>query len=181
MPNLTRRGLIVLGGTGAAGAVLAACGAEEERRESSEDAGLILATYDAETALTAAYAAAASELSGGERAAVDSFERASSARAEELQTRADGAGDQGEPGSEPGLAGATAAAEAAVAAYRDAAGLLSDEEDRATAIAFIAQVAAELAGVRELDGSDPVPFAFVTGGPEPPFVAPGETATEDDE
>jgi hypothetical protein len=181
MPTLTRRGLIVLGGTGAAGAVLAACGSEEERRDSGEDAALLMAAYEAESALTAAYAATTGELDGEQAAAVEQFERNSRLRAEDLQTRADGAAEEGEAPTETGLAGAIAAAEAAIAAYRDAAGLLSEEEDRALAIGFVVPVAAELAAVREFDGADPVPYAFVTGGSEPPFVAPDETATEDDE
>jgi hypothetical protein len=184
MPTLTRRGLIVLGGTGAAGAVLAACGAESEERDSADDAGLLSAAYDAESALTATYTALVEDSSGDELATLESFQRTSRARAEELRTLAADAGAEpagGETPSEPGLAGAIAAAESAIAAYRDATGLLSTEDDRATAIANLAAVAAELAAVRALDGADPVPFAFVTGGDVPPLVAPDETATEEED
>ena len=110
------------------------------------------------------------------------FERASTQRADELSARTDGAsGEEGETPSEPGLAGAIAAAEGAIAAYRQAAGLLSTEDDRAIAITDLVAVAAELAAVRALDGADPVPFPFVTGASEPPLVAPDDTAADEED
>ena len=43
MHTLTRRGLLVVGGTGAAGAVLAACGTTEDERDEGRDPELLAA------------------------------------------------------------------------------------------------------------------------------------------
>jgi hypothetical protein len=183
MPTLTRRGLIVLGGTGAAGAVLTACGAETEaRRDSGDDGTLLSDALAAERALGAAYAEAAGSAGGEERSTLEAFARASQLRGDDLESRTDGAedGDADAP-TEQGLAGAIAAAEGAIAAYRDNAGLLSSADDRSTSMLDLVAVAAELAAVRELDGADPVPFPFVTGQDEPPLVAPDNTATEEED
>ncbi len=67
---------------------------------------------------------------------------------------------------------------AAIAAYREAAGPLSTSELRGTAIAFAAAVAAELAVMQGFAGADQVPGPFVTGGEQEPYVAADDTAAD---
>ena len=175
MQTLSRRGLLVAGGTGAAGAVLSACGAATTERDQSDDAALLGSALAAESALGDAYAG-----EGGEPYA--SFARASRERATELERLVSDAG--GDAGA--ATAGTPVeAADAVIAAYRAAAGPLSAADLRGTAIAFLAAVAAELAALLELAGEDPVPRAFVTGGAQEPLAEEPvedepETTTEED-
>lgn len=179
MPALTRRAFFVLGSTGAAGAVLAACGAEDERRTESGDAELLTSAVAAEMALGEAYASADGD--GGDAGAVlAAAARASARRLEQLESlaaeRDTGAIDAGAGnGSDPQGAG-----DAAVAAYREAAGLLTESAQRSTMAAFLAQVAGELAAIRVTRGEDPVPFAFVTGGEAEPYEVPELDDDEED-
>lgn len=182
MQTVSRRGFLVLGGTGAAGAVLAACGSTEDRRAEGDDAALLAAALTAETALEAAYAerrfSASGAPSAAVRSALDAFRAASARRVEELAGLVEDAG--GEPaGTEAGAADAIEGANAAIAAYREAAGPLPSEESRSTMIAFLTAVAAELAVMSDFAGDDPAPSAFVTGGSEEPFepTADSETTT----
>lgn len=184
MPTLTRRGVLVLAGAGAAGAALTACGTTaEDRRESGDDPGLLEAAAAAEAALGAAYAAAADELDGADADALRQFERASEARASAVRALDPEVAEteEAEAPAEAGLTGAVAAAEGAVAAYREVAGSLSTDDGRSLGMKSIVAVAAELAALRELDGADPAPTAFVTGGSEPPFVAPDSSATDEED
>jgi hypothetical protein len=176
MQTVSRRGFLVIGGTGAAGAVLAGCGGSEtDQRAEGRDAELLAAALAAETALGEAYA-----IGGGGGAAprqpeaIESFVAASRRRAEELTTLLEQAGGQpteppsAEPGTELDQANAT------IAAYRAAAGPLSTEELRGTAIAFLAAVAAELSVMSGFAGEARVPRAFVTGSEAEPYVAADE-------
>jgi hypothetical protein len=175
MQTVSRRGLFVLGGTGAAGAVLGACGGETSERDEADDAALLSAALAAETALGAAYAS--------RDAALDrAFAATSGRRAAELTRLLEQAG--GQPSDPQGSSSGDPRtdANATIAAYRAAAGPLSTVELRRKMIEFLAAVAAEQAAVAELDGADPAPRAFVTGGDAEPNVAVeagdgGETTT----
>jgi hypothetical protein len=174
MPNLTRRGLLVLGGTGAAGVALSACGKEVDPRAQGRDGELLATAADAEAALGSVYDGLAT--SSASDPAIAAFRDASSGRQDELQRL--GAKTSGAPSDTEGntvasadTAAAIAAASTAIAAYREAAGLLSTTELRAPAIEFLTQVAAEQATLRGLAGDDQSPVAFVTGGKQKPYVA----------
>src|SRR5262245_46367856 len=91
MLSVSRRGLIALGGTGAAGLVLAGCGDAADRRADASQSDLLAAQGEAETALAAAYRQAAGSLSPGrERTALAGFAAAASKRAGELDSTAGG-------------------------------------------------------------------------------------------
>jgi hypothetical protein len=182
MRTVSRRGLFVLGGTGAAGAVLGACGAKTSERDDGDDAALLSAALAAETALGAAYAEGNVPVGGRPAGpleeALTAFGAASKKRAADLTRLLEDVGGQSpEPDSSQG--NAIGAQNAAIGAYREAAGPLSTAELRGTAIAFLAAVAAELGAFRGLAGEDPVPRAFLTGGAEEPNLA--ADATNDDE
>ncbi len=178
MQTLTRRGLLVLGGTGAAGAVLAACGETDDRRDQGDDAELLAAALAAETALADAYAGAGgAQPPVDERELLGTYRDASNARIDELTTLTEDAGGE-TTGSASAADGVPGAAEGAIAAYRAAAGPLSTPELRATAISFLVAVAAELATLVELEGGDAAPEAFVTGGAETPYEASEEDGEE---
>ncbi len=177
MHSVSRRGFLVLGGTGAAGAALASCGGKVSERDASDDAALLEAALAGESGLGAAYAAAAKSAKPQETAALNQFRIASAKRSSELERLvSDAGGGAGESGtSESGSS--IEAANGAIVAYRAAAGPLSTEQDRGTMIAFLAAVAAELAVLSEFAGDQPVPYAFVTGEPEKPLEAAADTTT----
>ena len=164
MQTVSRRGLFALGGTGAAGAVLGACGSETSEREEGDDAALLSTALAAETGLGAAYATGDGDL---DRA----FGAASKRRSAELERLLGEVGGESSDQQESSSSDPTEQANAAIAAYRDAAGPLSTAELRRTMIEFLAAVAAERAALAELDGADPAPQAFVTGGAEKPNLA----------
>lgn len=174
MPNLTRRGLLVLGGTGAAGVVLAGCGKESDPRAEGRDGELLSKAADAEVALGDLYDAISNDSQSDP--VIAQFRDASSDRQDELKQL--GAETSGAPSATEGntvasadTVAAIAAAGTAIAAYREGAGLLSTTELRGPATRFLTQVAAELATLRGLAGDDQSPVAFVTGGKEEPYVA----------
>ena len=185
MQTLTRRGFFVIGGTGAAGVALAGCANKTDPRAEGRDPELLGAALAAETALGEAYGsgsiAAASSPAGASRAALDRFQAASEERSTELtRLLADSGGEAG--GSEvSGSGDVIESANAAIAGYRAAAGPLSTEELRGTAIAFLAAVAAERAAISELAGEEPVPHAFVTGLPEDPYEADDDASDSEEE
>lgn len=171
MPRLSRRGFIALGGTGAAGAVLAGCGAAAEPREEGDDAGLLDAAVTAESAYRVAVQGFADQ-----QGVSAEIEKASAARLDELRPAAEKAGGEAALGGGQ-LAKPPEAAAAAIAAYRQGARELSTTELRTTATQFLAQVAGELAALRELDGQAPVPYAFVTGLDEKPLQSADDAPT----
>ncbi len=125
MLTVTRRGLIVLGGTGAAGVALAGCSEATEPREEASPEELTAAEAEAETNLSGAYVVAAQVTSGEKRAALETFAEAAKKRVTEL----------GGPDSEPhppdggpdeleALSACANLANAAIAAHLEAAGLL---------------------------------------------------------
>jgi hypothetical protein len=183
MLTVSRRGLLALGGTGAA-TVLAGCGSEPDPRAESDDQQLLTNAYAAEVDLQTAYDALARDAGAGDDSAsvIGRSQRASSERQAELGSLGASAGQSqsnagSADGADTGLGPSEAAANAAIAAYRQCAGLLPEAADRATTMGFLAQVAAELAAIRGLFGADQVPEAFVTGGSEPPFVAEAQETT----
>lgn len=175
MLTISRRGFLVLGGSGAAGAALAACGAEEDPRADGRDGELLAVALAAEQGLTAAYQAALADLATAEQGVVNVCRNASASRGVELERLAEDA-DAG-PGTETavqttGVEGAVAAGNLAIAAYRTAAGLLPTPELRRIVTAYLAAVAAEQASLRALGGDEPLaPEPFVTGSAERPLVA----------
>jgi hypothetical protein len=181
MQTVSRRGFLVIGGTGAAGAMLAGCGGSTaDPREEGRDPELLAAALAAETALGETYAIGGE---GGpaprERRAIESFVAASRRRAEELAGLLEDAGGEATEPPSPAPGSELEQANATIAAYRAAAGPLSTEELRRTMISFLAAVAAELSTLSEFAGEDPAPRAFVTGGAAEPYVADDEDSTED--
>ncbi|MET0730469.1 MAG: hypothetical protein ABWZ03_04690, partial [Solirubrobacterales bacterium] len=74
MPTLSRRGLLAIGGAGAAGALLSACGESVDPRAAGDDEALVSAEASAEASLAAAYSNAASAFGPGEeRTALEQF------------------------------------------------------------------------------------------------------------
>ena len=145
MLTVSRRGFLALGGTGAAGVALSACGQTTDRRDDSSPDELKAAEASAETALAQAYSAAASALpKGEERTTLEQFATAAGDRADGLGGGTAQAGDtpDGGPDSAEALDGAIRAADTAIAAHRQAAGLLDDEEGRALASTYLVAVAA---------------------------------------
>ncbi len=177
MQTVSRRGLFLIGGSGAAGAMLAGCGGStDDPRAEGRDPELLATALAAETVLGEAYAV------GGEggapapvTAAIESFIAASRKRAERLAGLLEQAGGEAQETDTPAPGTEIEQGNAAIAAYRTAAGLLSTAQLRGTAIAFLAAVAAELAVMSDLAGDDPAPRAFVTGLPGEPYVAGDET------
>jgi hypothetical protein len=175
MPTLSRRGLLALGGTGAAGVVLAACGEETDPRETGDDDELTAAEAEAEQRLAAAYGVAASTLDGSERSALETFADAAAARSNEFGGgSAQAGGPDGGPDSPEALSAAINLANAAIAAHRAAVTGLDSVEGRGLAGSALVACAAELAVVSGFAGEPAVPRAFVTGGSEEPNVAAGE-------
>lgn len=184
MPTITRRGFLALGGSGAAAAALAACGSEEDPRDEGRDGELLGESLAAEETLEGAYTDALGEAANDDRRLLEDASTASADRVGELETlaeEADAAPVESEGAQPTGLTGAIAAGGLAIAAYREAAGLLSTPELRRTAAAGLAAVAAEQAALRASGGDEPlVPEPFVTGSNEKPLTAPDDTDTEEE-
>ena len=184
MLSISRRGFLAAGGTGAAGLALAACGKTADQRDDAPQEDLTSAQLQAELALSTAYKTAATAAGkGSEQTALEAFAKAASARADELRSSAAAAtGGQaqapdGGPDSAEALGGAAHAANAAIAAHRRAAGLLTDSAGRATASSYLVACAAELAAVNDFAGKPEVPSPFVTGGSEAPYESVITTST----
>ena len=161
MSTLSRRGFLVLGGSGAAGVALGGCGSEEDPRGEGRDPELLGDAIAAETAYGAGAKAFADQ-----QGVSQLIDDQSSARVDELKSLSKG--EATAPG-DSSAENVNEAAQAAIVAYRSLARFGSTEELRMSATRFVAQVAGELAAVRELGGDDEVPYAFVTGLPEPPL------------
>jgi hypothetical protein len=181
MLTVTRRGLLVLGGTGAAGVALAGCSEATDPRDETSDEELTAAEVEAETNLSGAYVVAAAVATGKQRATLERFAEAAKRRVVEL----------GGPSSEPpppdggpdlpeALSACVNLANAAIAAHLEAAGLLNEIEGRALASSSLAACAAELAVVSGFAGDPEAPSAFVTGGSEKPYESTDEPDSDDD-
>jgi hypothetical protein len=167
MPKLTRRGLLAVGGAGAAGLAVAGCGTEDDPRADGRDGEILERAASAEASLGAIYDGVDAGAEGNP--ALQQFRDASSARLDELNRLGASAADAAD--SEVTVAAAITAADPAIAAYREGAGFLSTTDMRATVTAFLAQVSSEQATLRGLEGDDQSPRAFVTGGKEEPYIA----------
>ena len=159
MPSLSRRGFIALGGTGAAGLVLASCGEEDDPRAEGRDGELLSAALGAETTLQGAY---------------DDDGLAGITPAKDVLSLQDERISQlGELGAEeaeaPDVSDVVDASDAAIAAYRELAGLGSSTEVRAAGTQGVAEIAAVLAAINIEQRKDPAPNAFVTGGADDPY------------
>ena len=183
--KIPRRGFFALGGAGAAGFALSACGTELEEPNDERDIEILAAALVGEENAASALKAAQGQASGSDAAAVRALADGAEANATRLQDLlADlDATPEGEFEIFRGgdLDGALqAAAEQtnhAVAAYARGAGQLT-EEFRADALELIAADGARLAVIAELLGTEPAPFAFVTGLDEEPHQTVDD---EDDE
>ena len=164
----TRRGFLVLGGSGVAAVALGACGSEEDPRGEGEDPELIATAIGAENA----YGLAARTFADQQGVSAE-IEQQSKARRQELESlEYDESG-----GSQTDSENVNEAAVAAIAGYRQLARLGSSEDLRATGARFLAQIAGELATLRELQGDDEVPYAFVTGLDEEPLESTDDAPT----
>lgn len=182
-PAIRRRGFIALGGAGVAAAALSACGTEVEEPSDERDIEILAAALVGEENAASALKVAQERASGDElttvRALTDAAE-ANATRVQELLADLD-ATPEGEfeifDGGDlkAALRAASEQTNHAVAAYARGAGQLT-EEFRADAIALIVSDGARLAVIAELLGTEPAPFAFVTGLGEEPH----ETIDEDD-
>jgi hypothetical protein len=169
MPTLTRRGLLILGGTGAAGVALAGCTKAEEPRDESDADELTAAESEAEANLSGAYATASQVTTGEQRTALEGFAKAAKQRAAEFGQASPPPPPDGGPDSPEALSACQHLANEAIAAHLQAARLLDEVEGRALASSSLAACAAELATVNGFAGDPEVPRAFVTGGPEEPL------------
>ena len=170
MPTLTRRGLLILGSTGAAGVALAGCSSAEEPRDESDPEDLTAAEAEAEANLSGAYAAAAQVASAKQRAyTLESFAEAAKKRSAEFGEVSTPPAPDGGPDEPEALSACQHLANEAIAAHLEAARLLDEVEGRALASSSLAACAAELAAVNGFAGDPEVPSAFVTGGPEEPL------------
>ena len=185
MPTLTRRGLLVLGGTGAAGAVLAGCSSATEPRDEASTEELTAGEVDAENALAGAYDLAAGGAPKGEQQdALTSFAAAAKKRATEIGGGSGGSttpAPDGGPDFPEALTACIHLANEAIAAHLEAARLLDEVEGRALASSSLVACAAELAAVNGFAGEPEVPSAFVTGGPEKPLESFDRPDSGDDE
>jgi hypothetical protein len=171
MPTLTRRGLLVLGGTGAAGVALAGCSSATEPRDEASTDELTAGEVDAENALAGAYDTAAGAASEAQqRAALQSFAAAAKKRATEIDSSASESAappSDGGPDLPEALGACISLANEAIAAHLEAARLLDEVEGRALATSSLAACAAELAVVNGFSHQPQAPNAFVTGGSRP--------------
>jgi hypothetical protein len=171
MPTLTRRGLLILGGTGAAGVALAGCSKAEEPRDEADAEELTAAEAEAEGNLAGAYKLAASAVpTGEERATLERFTAASTKRAAEISGGSfenTSPPPDGGPDFPEALSACQHLADDAIAAHLQAARLLDEVDGRALASSSLAACAAELAVVNGFARDPVAPNAFVTGGPAP--------------
>ena len=173
-PAIPRRGFFALGGAGAAGLALAACGTEVEEPNDERDIEILAAALTGEENAASALKTAQPS-AGAEEETVRALAQQAEAHATRLQDlladlNATPEGEFGIPESD-GLDGALLAAgeqtNIAIAAYARGAGQLT-EEFRADALELIVAAGARLAVLAELLGIEPAPFAFATGLEEEP-------------
>jgi hypothetical protein len=174
MLRVTRRGLLAVGGAGAASLAVSACGAEDDPRAEGRDADLLDSALSAEAILKQAYGTVKG--GGDEQAVGRQFTQASTTRLNDLERLAGGpAKASASTASNPN--GLSEAQDSAIAAYRDLVRFGSTTDLRSTAIQFLTQVAGEQATIRGLQDQDQSPVAFVTGLQEKPYIASNDTTT----
>ena len=169
MPSVTRRGLLVLGGTGAAGIVLSGCSAAEEPRDESDAEALTAAEAEAEAGLSGAYVVAAQVAPAEQRRVLEDFAEAAKQRSAEFGQASPPPAPDGGPDAPEALSACAHLANEAIAAHLEAARLLDEVEGRSLATSSLAACAAEVAVVNGFAGEPEAPTAFVTGGPEEPL------------
>jgi hypothetical protein len=181
-----RRTLLAAGGAGVAATALAACGTEAEDPSAERDVELLGAAVAAERALSRTYGFAIDSAGGSLARALTRFSRASEQRLGELTAMLERQGGSAQEAGAAAPAQAESAIEAAkleleqaLSAYREAAALLSVEEQRRTVLSFMADDAAELAVVGDVLGDREAPDPFVTGGDGRPLVT-SEPVEEDE-
>lgn len=182
---IRRRGFLVLGAGGAAG-LLAACGKEVAEPSSSRDVDLLNDALAGETNATSALEDAIKLAHGADLETIKALRDQASANADRVQGQlsklnAASTGASNPPQAstlEDALNAAIDQTGSAVEAYRTGAGLFTTEELKSVAMQLVVADGARLAMLNELLGQDEAPYAFVTGGTEPPYqsVEP-DTAT----
>ncbi len=140
------------------------------RRVAPVQAELAAAAYDAQRALQGAYERGVEGVAPEAMELLREFQRK---RVAEIRELAGTDAAQPPSGQE---ADVVAAANAAIAASRDAAALMSRAADRELMMGALSGVAGELALIRQGRGEDPSPHAFVTGLDRPPNPAPAGEA-----
>ena len=183
---IRRRGFFALGGAGVAAAALSACGTEVEEPNDERDIEILAAALVGEENAASALKAAQEQASGTELETVRALADAADANATRVQDLLANlnATPEGEferftnLSLEESLHAASEQTNHAVAAYARGAGQLT-EDFRADALELIVSDGARLAVLAELLGTEPAPFAFVTGLDEEPHQTVDED--EDDE
>jgi rubrerythrin len=182
-PAIRRRGFLAMGGAGLAATALAACGAEEEEPTSDRDVEILSAALVGEENAASALKVAEREAEGDEAKLItalvgqadDHVARLESALSD-LDATPEGEFELFSGGDlNAALAAAIEQTNRAISAYRRGAAELT-EDRRAEAIELMAADGARFAAIAQLVGEQPAPYAFVTGGAEPPHQT-----IEDDE
>jgi hypothetical protein len=174
-PAIRRRGFLVLGGAGVAAVAVSACGTEAEEPNDERDIEILAEALVGEENAAGALKVAREQASGSELETVRALAGAADANATRLQDLLSDlkATPEGEfkrfttSDLEESLHAATEETNRAVAAYARGAGQLT-EELRGDALELIVADGARLAVIAELLGTEPAPFAFVTGLDEKP-------------
>jgi hypothetical protein len=186
-PALRRRGFLALGAAGGAAGLLAACGKEVAEPSSSRDVDLLNDALVGETNATTALGDAVNLAKGTEVDTIKALRDQATANADRVQSQlsklnAESTGDFNPPQTSTLDAAINAAIDqtgAAVEAYRSGAGLFTTEDLKSEAMQLAIADGARLAMLNQLLGKDEAPFAFVTGGTQPPTqsVEPETTTT----
>jgi hypothetical protein len=186
-PALRRRGFLALGAAGGAAGLLAACGKEVPEPSSDRDASLLSDALVGETNATSALGDAVKLAKGAEVETIKALRDQASENSNRVQAQLSKLNAQ--PSGEfqrataSSLDGALNTAieqtDAAVEAYRTGAGLFTTEQLKSEAIQLAIADGARLAMLNQLLGKDEAPYAFVTGGTQPPYqsVEPETTTT----
>lgn len=183
--SITRRHLVASGaGLAAAGSatVLAACGGDaREERTAERDVELLQRPLDAQATLAELYETAGDqELGAPVAAALEAFGAQAREHVELLRSRVSEAGGAAEPApgippdAESAVEAIALALDGSIAAGHDIVGALSTAEARGAVYRVMIADAGQLAAIRGVLGTQQVPAAFVTGGPEPPLAGDPE-------
>ena len=184
-PALRRRGFLALGAASGAAGLLAACGKEVAEPSSDGDVSLLNEALVGETNATTALADATKLAKGTDAETIKALRDQATANADRVQSQlsklnAESTGDFNPPQTSTLDAAINAAIEqtgAAVEAYRSGAGLFTTEDLKSEAMQLAIADGARLAMLNQLLGKDEAPFAFVTGGTEPPYESTEDETT----
>ena len=167
---IRRRGFLALGGAGVAAAALSACGTEVEEPNDERDIEILADALVGEENAASALKAAQEEASGDDLAAVRRLAEAADRHATRLQdllaelnATPEGEFDIFRGGDlDEALRRAGEETNRAVAAYARGAGQLT-EDFRADAMELMVADGARLAVLAQMLGTEPAPYAFLTG------------------